>query len=755
MSVSAARTSLDDSGWRGGVAALLIYSALSVLFFGRAIGGGMSSFYIGNGPDPPQSIWFLAWGAHAISARLNPLFTAFLWVPHGSNIAWTANIPLATCLMLPFTRTLGPVAAYNLLALLCPVLAGCTAFVLCRRITRAFAPALLGGFIFGFSPYMCCKLLGNINLALIAILPIAVYLAVRALEASISSRSFVLLFAAALCAQFLLFIEVFATMTMSIAIALAIALLVCETADRSRIRSLLPLVLLSYGAAAVLLSPYLYYLFAFGFPRGAIWSTNTGSLDLLNFIIPVPTNALGTISAMRSVSSHFRAGIYDAEGYLGLMLVVTIAAGYRRGREPAIRILLLFAGAVGVLAMGPWMQVAGRFFAPMPWILVSTLPLLTKAVPARLTVYMFLALGILCAIWTSPRPGDSTNSNYGKWIVAALVVVSILPNLDSSFWATTLNTPEFFSARLYRQYIRPGETIMVLPYGFEGDGMLWQALSDFEFRQAGGYTGFAPPIPDSYENWPIVDALYDVAPIPEASQQFRAFLKSHGVGAVVFADEGAHAIEVSHADGPGIWHRGTIPPGDRQVWNVLLGGLGVPGQKVGGVTLYQLPAQVREQWPSVDPVALQASAAAARFDALVSAAYAYIAGGRRFMELSPVSLQNADLLPRNWVGGPLLRSAQHPGKFLSGLMAAPAGSHRVEVGVRASYPALAPIIEKYRHYAAGIYFPYPRVLSSAHPPIQDPALMVMVFDFDQLARAARMSAAPPSTRHAAEQPARD
>lgn len=52
--------------------------------------------------------------------------------------------------MLPFTRTVGPVAAYNLLALLCPVLAECTAFVLCRRITRAFAQALLRGFIFRF-----------------------------------------------------------------------------------------------------------------------------------------------------------------------------------------------------------------------------------------------------------------------------------------------------------------------------------------------------------------------------------------------------------------------------------------------------------------------------------------------------------------------------------------------------------------------------------------------------------------------------
>ena len=142
--------------------------------------------------------------------------------------------------------------------------------------------------------------------------------------------------------------------------------------------------------------------------------------------------------------------------------------------------------------------------------------------------------------------------------------------------------------------------MVILPYGFEGDGMLWQALSAFHFRMAGGYTGFAPPIPAEYERWPIVDALYDVAPVPDAGGQFKAFLKSHDVGAVIFAGEGDHAIEASHAGGPGIWHRGPIAPRDREVWNVILGGLDVAAQNVGGVTLYQLPAQVRAQWPSED-----------------------------------------------------------------------------------------------------------------------------------------------------------
>ncbi len=523
MSVSGTAAA-GASGWGGGAAALLIYLGLSTLFFGRALSGGLSSFYVGNGPDPPQSIWFLAWWAHALAGRVNPFFTHAVWTPSAFNLAWTANIPLAAWLMLPVTRTLGPVASYNILCLLCPAVVGWAAFVLCRHIVREFAPALLGGLVFGFSPYLVCKLLGNINLALVPMLPLAVYLTLRALDGTMRRRTFIVLLALVLSAQFLLFIEIFATMTMSAAIAIAIALVVNGESDRSRIRALIGPIALSYALAIALLVPYLYYLFAFGFPHGTIWSTNTGSIDLLNFLVPVPANALGRLDAMRAISVNFRAGIYDTDAYLGLTLVAAIAMAWRRWHEPAVRMLILFAAAIGVLATGSWMQVGGHFIVPMPWMVVSGLPLIAKAMPARLTVYIFLAIAILCAMWMSARTRGASDHVAVRWLAAALIALSLLPSLDASFWATALATPEFFSAGLYRQYLQPDETVVILPYGFEGDGMLWQALSAFHFRMAGGYTGFAPPIPAEYERWPIVNALYEVAPIPNAGGQFKAFL---------------------------------------------------------------------------------------------------------------------------------------------------------------------------------------------------------------------------------------
>ena len=121
---------------RRALAAFGIYLALSFVFFGRGLIGHFSTWYLGRGPDPPQSIWFLNWWAYAIRHRVNPFLTKFLFAPAGANLAWSTTFPLAALIALPITWSLGPIAAYNILCLLAPALAGWAAFVLCRWITR-------------------------------------------------------------------------------------------------------------------------------------------------------------------------------------------------------------------------------------------------------------------------------------------------------------------------------------------------------------------------------------------------------------------------------------------------------------------------------------------------------------------------------------------------------------------------------------------------------------------------------------------
>src|SRR5438105_3730620 len=83
---------------RQAIAAFVSYLALSVLIFGRGVLAHPANVYLGQGPDAQQYIWFMAWWAHAISHRLNPLLVTLVWVPSGANLAWATDFPLAACL---------------------------------------------------------------------------------------------------------------------------------------------------------------------------------------------------------------------------------------------------------------------------------------------------------------------------------------------------------------------------------------------------------------------------------------------------------------------------------------------------------------------------------------------------------------------------------------------------------------------------------------------------------------------------------
>ena len=56
-----------------------------------------------------------------------------------------ALVPGAALIFYPVTAIAGPLFAYNLAMLLCPVLAAFFTFLLCRRLTGQFWPALFGG----------------------------------------------------------------------------------------------------------------------------------------------------------------------------------------------------------------------------------------------------------------------------------------------------------------------------------------------------------------------------------------------------------------------------------------------------------------------------------------------------------------------------------------------------------------------------------------------------------------------------------
>ena len=112
-----------------------------------------ASWLIGHpAGDQWLNLWGYGWVRESLLAGRFPLRVDQLGHPDGG---WLFYLDLLNAVFaVPLEPWLGAVATYNLLVWFNMVLAGVGAFVLVRHLTRDAGAALLGGLIYGFSPYL-------------------------------------------------------------------------------------------------------------------------------------------------------------------------------------------------------------------------------------------------------------------------------------------------------------------------------------------------------------------------------------------------------------------------------------------------------------------------------------------------------------------------------------------------------------------------------------------------------------------------
>ncbi len=641
--------------------------------------------YVGRYADPSLFIWSIAWWRYALSHGLNPIITHAIYAPTGTNLAWLTTVPLASVIVWPITAAFGPIVSYNLLALLASASAAWATFILCRYLTKSVWPAILGGYVFGFSSYFLAQTLaGHLQMVLVFPVPIALFLVARWFNEEIESRRMICLASLTIAAQLLVSIEIFATATMFAGLALVLALGSTAGRARQRIVKMIGVLGCAYGVALLIASPFLYYMFAYGQPTGAIWSAKLYSADLLNFVIPTKVNVLGALPSLRTLAATFPGNIYERDAYVGPVLIVLAMLYARRyWREPLGKTLIDSLVIICVLAIGPVLHLGGRQLIGMPGYLLTVIPMINKALPPRFMMFTFLILAIITAQWLAM----SRVSLPKKCIVATLVVLFSLPNLHARFWNTKSDTPEFFTSGLYRKYLSRGETVLVTPYWQHGNSMLWQAQTGFYFRMAGGWTG---PIPAAYMEWPVVGALVKWNYLPDPQMQLMSFLANHQVRAIVSADsDPAHLL----------WPQ-WLPAGAAQPL------------KIGGVTLYRIRPEALARYRSITATEAERKADWELFNGVLAAVSRYEDERGDPAQLSPLELQKLGLLPPEWTVGATdhdeldARREEYRGVWIGNL-----GKDLLGIGIGGTYEGLKPIIDRYRREAAQIYFPAPRKFS--------------------------------------------
>jgi hypothetical protein len=715
--------------------AFLLYLGLSMLVFGRAVIGHPATVYVGRGPDPQLYIWFMAWWAHVISHGVNPFLTRVIRAPTGVNLAWTANMPLAAWLVYPVTRGFGPIVSYNLLCLSSPALAGWSAFVLCRYLARGWWPAMFGGLLFAFSPYVLSRMLGNMDLTLMWPVPLAVYATLQCIDGRLKARGYVAALATLIAAQFLLFAEIVASATLFGAIALVLAAPAMTPQQRRRLYAVATPIAAAYAVAALVVSPYLYYMFAFPAQSGRIFSPWHFAIDLTSLVIPTTINQLGRATLFAPIAHQFRAEMAESGAYLGPpLLAIAVLFARERWNATGGRYLIHLLIVICVLAMGPRLEIGGRIVMGLPGSALARLSLLDKALPARFMLYAYLVLAVMLAMWLAADPTESDGGRSARrWALALAAVPFMLPNLSASYWATPATIPEFFTNGLYRRYLEPDATVIVLPYGMLGEGMLWQAATDMHFRMAEGYVTFAPPVPEEQSRWPIIAGLFRIRGVPAAGDQLKAYLANHGVSAVIVGPRRHYRVGWID-DGPTAttWLRAPTLAPERDASSAMLDSLGVPAIDVGGVTLYRLTPLTLAPYRSLTALAMEQRAERTRFEALLLGAKAYLDHGGDLASLSPQRVQQLGLLPQGWFGGTLLGSDDTNPIFHSDVVLGPAQANGIAVGLEGRYDALESVIRSYGADTTRVYFPYPAPLVVGSAP-QSPGMMVMTFDRTGLA----------------------
>ena len=488
-----------------------------------------------------------------------------------------------------------------------------------------------------------------------------------------------------------------------IAIVLAIALF--PEGTRRRLVTLPFPILVSYLLALVILSPYLWFILSTSIPK-SIWPVALYAADLSFFILPSPASALGQVKVVERYAATVPHSVFVGYSYCGpVVLAVVAVVAVRHWRSPVYRFLVIMFCIVATLSFGPRFTIAGRALLPMPGLALYGLPLIRNALAARFTMYLGLISALTVALWLS----TAEVSIYTRFGVAGLLSLFLMPSLSASYWDTAVDTPRFFTEGAYKRYLDPHEIVVVVPYGWIGNSMLWQATSKMYFRMAGGWSGMPPA---EYQRWPAMVALFDGTYLPDAETQMKAFLAAHQVTAVLVD---ARALNSSSAK-------------QRQDYLTVLNALGPPKDDIDGILVYKFAANELVAWKAFSATELERRVDEARFAALVDATDRYVKSGALPTSLNPTLLEKQNLIKSNWVGGPNILVGE-------GLWARGHENATFDVGTFGSHDALATIDPRFRLNALQVRM-LPIARCESQDSKRDMELMIMTFDRAGLARAA-------------------
>jgi hypothetical protein len=581
------------SGWRTASAvsarkhliALLICLLLGVIF---TLPGSLAprSSLLGYAGDNYQHAWFLWHFAHAVSHAENPFYTNLIFYPNRVNLAWSTTDPLAGTLALPVSLMAGPAQAYNLSLILQLALAAFFARLLCLRICRNETAALIGGVVFGFSPFLMAQALGHLSLVTAFPIPLFVLVLAAVLQQQNPSwklgvgLGFALLLTAfahynytVLCALFGFFM-----------LAIEIVLEGVEPLKRAW---------KALSAAAVTFfvgfAPMLRMLLRD--PSGMPVARGTShfeqySADALGFLMPSWNHILLGHFVRGLNPKLFTAG-FEGTVYIGPVVLALAALGAWKGRKEHKK-WVVRASILGflfyLLSLGPRILLLGN-----PLGVAGPAALLYRirfaefiSAPARFQVLVALCVAILSSLGVAFLI-ENFRSGWRQYALVSLVAVLLLLDyLTIPFPRSSVVDPAAPGdtaapqSCILPENVRGGTVltfpIVIAPYCMKS---MWMQASDRgQYALVDGYLSYTPVrIWDEFWNVPVLRSMLALegilkVPVDEAldRQSAAATIRSLDLRTIVVFDSPQHDVGVQYVESV----------------------FGVAGKRAGSCTVYEI-----------------------------------------------------------------------------------------------------------------------------------------------------------------------
>jgi hypothetical protein len=521
--------------------------------------------------DNGQEVWFLASTAHAVAHGTDPLLTNWINFPWGANLMDNTTMPLAGFVGTPITLLFGPVVAYSVLFTAAFAGSAAAAFFALRRYVSWTPAAFAGGLLYGFSPYMVGEGLGHLFL-LLAPLPPLILLCFDDIMVRQRHRWWVAGGALGLLSacQMLVSTELLAIFVLMAIIGIAVLALARRDLVGSHWRHVgaaLAVALVVFAA----ISAFPLYIMEFG-PAHV-----TGPIHPVKVLAGLSTDLAGILApdgnqrfsfgfaATTTAWVHFASGkgvpipdLGENGGYVGLPLLAFLVAGtYRFRRDRLVRFASLMALLALVFSMGATLNVAGHSLGiPLPFRLLTKIPLLQDEVPSRYSVAMWLFIALLTGAvvdrawsrWKVLRQQKVSESLpkhrrrntglaamiAGAW--AILIVLSLVPSWPYP-WASDA-VPSWFTSPAVGE-VPYGTTLVTYPMARSPFTFpdLWQAVAGMRYRVPAGQGVFAHPGRSATET--VFDDCLDngqAPPLtPKLLNKMRKDLRNFAVSTVVVA----------------------------------------------------------------------------------------------------------------------------------------------------------------------------------------------------------------------------